>query len=256
MTNKPMLSVERELIQRIADHCKFWTDHSYLEAIADVEVELRALLDMPTPEPVPVACATIRVERINERLRATVARFDVEQLPVGSLTNVYAKQSVSAAQQQGEPVVWLSQCIKGERAGHCEVAGANETVNVEYWTPPFPVYGKPSPLTSAEHMSCEVLEWLMENGTGCLGTPTGWIDFSDKEDLRRNIESHVGVHLRGLHGPAPVALVMTDEQILEAMRKDMASADGGYVVDTAPQDVIAAGRALLAEVTRLNEVNP
>ena len=47
MTNKPMLSVERELIQRIADHCKFWIDHPYLEAIADVEDELRALLDQP-----------------------------------------------------------------------------------------------------------------------------------------------------------------------------------------------------------------
>ena len=45
MTNKTMLSVERELIQRIADHCKFWIDHPYLEAIADIEVELRALLD-------------------------------------------------------------------------------------------------------------------------------------------------------------------------------------------------------------------
>ena len=45
MTFKLMLSVERELIQRIADHCKFWIDHPYLEAIADVEVELRALLD-------------------------------------------------------------------------------------------------------------------------------------------------------------------------------------------------------------------
>ena len=47
MTNKPMLSVERGLIQRIADHCKFWVDHPYLEAIADVEIELRALLDEP-----------------------------------------------------------------------------------------------------------------------------------------------------------------------------------------------------------------
>ena len=50
MTNKPMLSVELELIQRIADHCKFWIDHPYLEAIADVEVELRALLDKPAAQ--------------------------------------------------------------------------------------------------------------------------------------------------------------------------------------------------------------
>lgn len=47
MTNKPMLSIDRELIQRIADHCKFWVDHPYLEAIADVEVELRSILDNP-----------------------------------------------------------------------------------------------------------------------------------------------------------------------------------------------------------------
>lgn len=47
MNGKPMLSIERELIQRIADHCKFWVDNPYLEAIADVEVELRSILDNP-----------------------------------------------------------------------------------------------------------------------------------------------------------------------------------------------------------------
>lgn len=56
--------------------------------------------------------------------------------------------------------------------------------------------------------------------------------------------------------PAPVSALITDEQILEAMRQSISSADGGYVVDTAPQDVIAAGRALLAEVARLNGVKP
>lgn len=43
---------------------------------------------------------------------------------------------------------------------------------------------------------------------------------------------------------APVEL--TDEQIIEAMRESLNDADGGYVVDTAPQDVVKAGRALLA----------
>lgn len=56
--------------------------------------------------------------------------------------------------------------------------------------------------------------------------------------------------------PSLVSALITDEQILEAMRQSIASADGGYVVDTAPQDVIAAGRALLAEVARLNRVKP
>lgn len=50
---------------------------------------------------------------------------------------------------------------------------------------------------------------------------------------------------------APVAVTITDEQILEAMRHSINSADGGYVVDTAPENVIAAGRALL-ESARLN----
>ena len=50
MTNKQTIDgVSRETIQRIADHCKFWVDHPYLEAIADVEVEMRALLDKPAP---------------------------------------------------------------------------------------------------------------------------------------------------------------------------------------------------------------
>lgn len=50
MSTKPMLSVERGLILRIADHCKFWIAHPYLEAIADVEVELRAILDAQVPK--------------------------------------------------------------------------------------------------------------------------------------------------------------------------------------------------------------
>lgn len=56
--------------------------------------------------------------------------------------------------------------------------------------------------------------------------------------------------------PAPVSALITDEQILETMRPAMISADGGYVFDTAKKDVIEAGRALLAEVARLNGVKP
>lgn len=46
--------------------------------------------------------------------------------------------------------------------------------------------------------------------------------------------------------PAPVAVVLSDEQILEAMRPDIVNADGGYVFDTAKDDVVKAGRAILA----------
>lgn len=66
MTNKPMLSVERDLIQRIADHCKFWIDHPYLEAIADVEVKLRTLLDKPSVEPEPYGWVQTAGKCINQ----------------------------------------------------------------------------------------------------------------------------------------------------------------------------------------------
>ena len=37
--------VSRELLERIISHCKFWRDHPYLEAIQDIDKELRVLLD-------------------------------------------------------------------------------------------------------------------------------------------------------------------------------------------------------------------
>lgn len=46
--------------------------------------------------------------------------------------------------------------------------------------------------------------------------------------------------------PAPVAVTLSDDQILDAMREHIYAADGGYVFDTAKPDVIAAGRALIA----------
>lgn len=51
MTNNPTIDgVSRKTIERIADHCKFWKDHAYIEAIGDIEPELRALLDAPASD--------------------------------------------------------------------------------------------------------------------------------------------------------------------------------------------------------------
>ena len=49
--------------------------------------------------------------------------------------------------------------------------------------------------------------------------------------------------------------ILTDKQILEAMRPSITDADGGYIIDTAPENVVAAGRALL-EAAKLNGVKP
>lgn len=95
MTNKPMLSVERELIQRIADHCKFWVDHPYLEAIADVEVELRALLDDPA-KPAPECVGDL------ERFEADDGVF----VRLGDVIDMLGNEK--AAQHQGEPFTYSS----------------------------------------------------------------------------------------------------------------------------------------------------
>ena len=96
MTNKPMLSVERELIQRIADHCKFWVDHPYLEAIADVGVELRALLDNPSE------CRCKRYGKDNPHWPCPV-------------------HAEPAAQRQGEPAV-LMELVENKIYGGMHIA--------------------------------------------------------------------------------------------------------------------------------------
>ena len=96
MTNKPMLSVERELIQRIADHCKFWVDHPYLEAIADVGVELRALLDNPSE------CRCKRYGKDNPNWPCPV-------------------HAEPAAQHQGEPAV-LMELVENKIYGGMHIA--------------------------------------------------------------------------------------------------------------------------------------
>lgn len=55
------------------------------------------------------------------------------------------------------------------------------------------------------------------------------------------------------HSGGGAGMVLTDDQILEAMREHIYAADGGYVFDTAKDDVIAAGRALLDKFKELNQ---
>ena len=88
------------------------------------------------------------------------------------------------------------------------------------------------------------------------GRAIGWNECIDELERLNNIVTPGfkmppqgwGVKVQAAISPA---LELSDEQILEAMRHSINSADGGYVVDTAPENVIAAGRALL-ESARLN----
>lgn len=181
MTNKPMLSVEREVIEGICNDFEAGRHFAVCEGAA----KLRALLDKSQVEP--------------------------------------------AAQPQGE-VNWNSHTPK-QQWGVVAYLHRN-TRN--------PIYGLRAlwmPITvkcASDHMQNKA---LAEDG---------------KED-----EYHLGHETQPLYAeqPAPVVVVLTDEQILEAMRASMMDADGGYVFDTAKPDVIAAGRALL-EAAKLNGLKP
>lgn len=109
---------------------------------------------------------------------------------------------------------------------------------------------------------------------GGQGEAVGWVQFGEVDDgeitdydwePNRKVLEALNIADNGngtIHGlwlgpvtsqPAPVSVVLTDDEILEAMRPAMIDADGGYVFDTAKGDVIAAGRALLDKVKELNQ---
>ena len=157
---------------------------------------------------------------------------------------------------------------------------------------PFPLFAE-HPEQAADHPQCEECKGrgYHENhhkggGTECVecgGSGNATVAVAlDTSSLLGLLVSEISVddrgfyHLSGIHPnnfkraleasgakltsevkshKSPVAVVMTDEQILEAMRQSLTDADGGYVFDTAKDDVIAAGRALL-EVAKLNGVKP
>ena len=87
MTTKPTIDgVSRKLIERIADHCKFWKDHTYLEAISDIEPDLRALLgrEVITDDHLRQRIAFLTSEvhaRAGERdaSQATIAQLEAEK---------------------------------------------------------------------------------------------------------------------------------------------------------------------------------
>lgn len=212
MTNKPMLSVERELIAGICDD---FEAGRHLKACAGAS-KLRAILeDQHRPPPVKLYC--------------NVSNVHITCNEDGS----YTINSMPAAQHQGG--VTLEQVLNAYDYANSHphkylrgttnwCAAVAHALNVQRTAP------------VADHTQCEECKgWgYHENHYEGGGTECGEC---------------------GGSGNATVAVVMTGEQILEAMRQSLTDADGGYVFDTAKDDVIAAGRALL-EVARLNGVKP
>lgn len=130
MTNNPTIDgVSRTTIERIADHCKFWRDHAYIEAIGDIEPELRALLDAPVVERQPVGYVhQWEIERIaagnahwatmwNSDGANNPSRNGSPAMAVYLAPQDFADQQSTIAQLQariaelesgrGEPVAWI-----------------------------------------------------------------------------------------------------------------------------------------------------
>ena len=76
----------------------------------------------------------------------------------------------------------------------------------------------------------------------CLGSAHGRTPEEAVESWNNRKESHEEANILALEA------VITDEQIIEAMRPSISSADGGYVADTAPENIVAAGRDLLKAI--------
>ncbi|MBC2660053.1 hypothetical protein H7A76_31885 [Pseudomonas sp. MSSRFD41] len=94
--------------------------------------KLRALLARPAEQPKP--CATIRLERIDGKTCATVARWDADQLQEGALMNVYLNQP--AEQHQGDGVNWKA--VANEQMGIIQKLKAEQhqgepALYVEQW---------------------------------------------------------------------------------------------------------------------------
>lgn len=233
MTNKPMLSVDRELLERITrPQLKRRDETVRRRAIT----ELRALLDKevdgdshaPKHQGEPVA----EVEREFDNSPAHVHLY--QDLPDG--TKLYAEQPA--------PVADHTQCEEckgwGYHENHYEGGGTE--------------YGEcggsgkaPVEQLSADTVVCRRYQLEQHPGQNFY--------HYDLEPVYGSVPVTVS-ELITMVESAPAAVVMTDKQILEAMRQSLTDADGGYVFDTAKDDVIDAARALLAEAARLNGVKP
>lgn len=227
MTNKPMLSVEQELIEQAIKAIE--KHHSSVSWT--IATELRALLDKPAAQhqgaPTPITNDMHRLmnayrlgefndEGGSDTVEAlSVASFDAVEShshDTDSCMDVYC----AALYEQAKPLIWLA--LKPKHQG--------EPVAWQYMT----------------HPTWDKGEW-----------PTEWMDCTKEahdDYVRAPLVADWEYRTRKLYAeqPAPAAEPITDEQILEAMRPAITDADGGYVFNTAKQDVISAGRALLDAV--------
>lgn len=153
MTNNPTIDgVSRELLARIAEHCKFWKDHAYIEAIGDIEPELRALLDAPAVERCTSCDDSGDLTDLTGEWRGYCTCPAGEALKnkpavtpeVAALQSTIARLEARVAELEsgrGEPVAWMTGPIvwgyKADANRHADAHGM--TVIPLFTAPPAPV---------------------------------------------------------------------------------------------------------------------
>lgn len=184
MTNKPILSVERELLERIAKPLKVWADKPYrTKAI----LELRALLDKPAyPDRLchadkgahPYICGCLKGDDEAQR------RYD--------------EHHSKAIQHQGEPVAICRLWNEG---------GSGERTSVEFINGPC----ADGTLLYAEQQG-EPVRWERMSKMGD-GT---WWPCANKEEADEAVKCGYTVRPLYAEQPAPVAVVMPERKHIPA----------------------------------------
>lgn len=223
MTNKPMLSVElRALLNNCAD---------YMEGSASGKVklwhkELRALLDKPAPEPVPVAW--MRFDDDQKAIFTRTKRADKSE-PLYAHPTAY-RHSKPAAQHQGEPVAWVECSPAWLKAGGDCATAPRICVGRDGISHLHPAHSSAEqPAAVADHAQCEECK--------------GW-------GYHENHHEGGGTECGGCGGSgnATVAAVMPDvDELAQIIRK----VDGSHTLGAG-----SLAEAILEEVARLNGVKP
>ncbi|WP_017903551.1 hypothetical protein [Pseudomonas asplenii] len=163
-----MVSVPRELAERIVSHCKFWHDHPYLEAIGDIGGKFRTLLDAPAAqhqgEPVSYPpCDYCGIVPDYHPWHGSGLLGGVENRHIHACDG--CRNKLPAVQHQSEPVAWRVATGNSYRT-YDFLSDAKAAIT--HWKRTFPngeveaepLYTRPAPVHQGDPVG-----WLGEGGT-------------------------------------------------------------------------------------------
>lgn len=229
MTNKPMLSVERELLASFIENSS--PRHASDEAWARERIELRALLDRPETPYVPKAGWSFKYVENGVIVIRNGEDWTIIKPGDGPIYEQFLYRfceeqlNKTAAQHHGDPVAWQYRVSAGPATGwSLWHDGKGEEFKNSYQVETRPLYAE-HPEPAADHTQCEECKgWgYHENHHEGGGTECGEC---------------------GGSGNATVAVVMPERMKFSAKASDYAWAHGD------------GWNACIEELARLNGVKP